>query len=311
MRSLPVLLVLASFTCGSLSAQLLVHENFNYAAGSVNGVVTAGTGISGNWYAGPTGGSGSSASASFVADSLTFAGHFASVGGALRVSNPSGPGYGEAAASATMSAALSGYSTLYVSTVMRMNTAGQYYNDWTVEQRFNSSQTGNYSSTSGRNLLSAFGSGSASLRKAGVSSDSSEVTQSTGSIQPGTNYLFVTAYTVSGSNITGATLYVFNEAAYSSYLTAATPATASGLLSSHALFSLSDNQSRALSNFNYLQFAILGGPTGTFDDFRMGASLTDVVNVVAIPEPSTTVVFAAVLALGLVWVCRYRNSRVL
>jgi autotransporter-associated beta strand protein len=257
-------------------AALLIQESFNYSTGNIIAQTVNGAGLNGSstW----TKAAGSGTSFTVQASSLSFAGHFASSGGSLLVSNPSGP-YADDSASATVSATLTGYSTLYASSIMTMNTAGTYYNDWAIEQRFNSSATGIWSSSSGRNIVSAFGSGSSASRKGGVSTDSSETTQATGSLAAGTKYLLVTKYTVSGANITSATLYVFSEAAYATYLANSTAGTAEPNLASYALFSLTDSATVALSNFGFLQFAIGGGPSGQVDEFRLGSAITDVVNV--------------------------------
>ena len=300
MRSLAITtLATGLLGAGPASAALLVNESFNYAAGAVSGASATGAGLSGSWFAGATGGGASGATLSFQAASLSFSGHFASSGGSLNIANPSGP-YAETAASATISAALTGYSTLYSSSVMTMATAGTYFNDWVVEQRFNSSQNGSFGSSSGRNQVSSFNSGGAAARKAGVSADSSEAREATGTLAAGTNYLLVTKYTVSGGNITNATLYVFDQAAYGGYLSAATAGTADSLLGTHALVTLGDSGTAAVGSVGYLQFAINGGPNGTFDDYRLGSEITDVVNVAAaIPEPSAAAVLAGASVLGL------------
>lgn len=297
-KVLPILSSLAFLACaGTAFSTILVQENFNYSAGSASGVATSGTGLSGNWYAGAF--NTASTAAAFQSSSLSFAGHFASSGGSLQVTN-AGPNFGEGGASATVSASLTGYSTLYASSIMSTGTSGSYFNDWVVEQRFNSSVSGIYSSSSGRNIVRAFGSGSSSAGKGGASADASEVVQGTGTNNAGTNYLLVTRYTIASNNITQATLYVFNETAYANYLAAATPGNADSLLASNALYSLTDTASQPLSSIGFLQFVTQGGPAGNFDDYRLGTDITDVVNVSAIPEPSTCAALAgvAVLALG-------------
>lgn len=258
------------------SAALLIREGFNYPTGSLIGQTVNGSGLNGGatW----TKATASGTSFAIQGSSLSFAGHFAPTGGSLLISNPSGP-YADDSAAAAVSATLTGSATLYASSVMTMNTAGGYYNDWAIEQRFNSSATGIWSSSSGRNIVSAFGSGSSASRKGGVSADSSEATQATGSLAAGTKYLLVTKYTVSGASITSATLYVFSEAAYTTYLANSTAGTAEANLASYALFSLTDSATVALSNFGFLQFAIGGGPSGQVDEFRLGSAITDVVNV--------------------------------
>lgn len=265
-------------------ATLLVNENFNYSAGSINGVAATGTGLTGNYTAGPVSGGSSTATFNVLASSLTFTGHFTSIGGSLRLAN-SGPTFTEGIAGVDMNATLSGNTTLYSSSIQTMNTSGSYFNDWVIEQRYNGSINGSFSTSAGRNIVSAFGSGSSSARKAGVSSNSSEVVQATGSLNAGTNYLLVTEYAITGANITSATLYVFDQASYANYLANSTLANADANLATYSLFSLTDSQSISLTNFDYLQFSIGGGPTGVIDDYRLGTSIGDVVNVV--PEPGT------------------------
>ncbi len=262
---------------------VLLRESFNYPAGNLIGQTANGSGLNGStaWAKATASGSVFTVQGS----SLGFAGHFAAPGGALLIANASGP-YAEDAASAAVNATLTGYPTLYASSIQTMNTAGTYYNDWVIEQRFNSSATGSYTTSSGRNLVSAFGSGSSSARKAGVSADSGEVTQATGSLAAGTKYLLVTKYTVSGANITSAMLYVFSEAAYGNYLANSTVGTAEATLPTYALFSLTDTATVALSNLGYLQFAIGGGPSGQVDEFRLGTDITDVVNLASPPAIS-------------------------
>ena len=302
---LPLAAALAVPFLQSASAAILIQENFNYAAGSANGVATNATGLAGNWSAGAFA-SGASTAAAFDSTSLTIAGHFATSGGSLRLTN-AGPGFGEGGASASVGAALTGSSTLYSSSIISFAApGGSYFNDWVVEQRFNTGSTGTFSTSSGRNIVRAFGSGSSAAGKGGVSSDNGEVVQGTGTNSPGTNYLLVTSYTVSGGNVTGATLYTFDTTAYANHLAAATPATAEALLGTHALFSLTDSSSRALSNFAFLQYTIQGGPIGSYDDYRLGTSITDVVNVV--PEPSAAML-CTICSLGMV-LRRKRSSAV-
>lgn len=281
-------------------AYLLIQESFNYAPGTVNGTASSATGLSGAWTAGAFG-SGATTASAFQPGSLAFAGHFAASGGSLQITN-AGPGWAEGGASLAVGATLTGYSTLYASSIMSFASAGSFFNDWVVEQRFNSAASGTFSSASGRNIVRAFNSGSGSAGKGGVSSNGSEVAQSTGTNAAATNHLIVTRYTVSGSDITGATAYFFTEAAYANYLAAATPATADSLLATHALYSLSDSDSVGLSSFAHLQFVTQGGPVGSYDEFRLGTDITDVVNVSSIPEPSSfaALVGASVLAAGIV-----------
>lgn len=280
--SAPVGILLAVALQPALGAVLL-RESFNYPAGNLIGQTANGSGLHGStaWAKATASGSVFTVQGS----SLGFAGHFAATGGALLLANASGP-YAEDAASAAVSATLTGYPTLYASSIQTMNTAGTYYNDWVIEQRFNSSATGIYTTSSGRNLVSAFGSGSGSARKAGVSADSGEVTQATGSLAAGTKYLLVTKYAVSGVNITSATLYVFSEAAYTNYLANSTAGTAEANLAAYALFSLTDSAAAPLSNFGFLQFSIGGGPSGQVDEFRLGTAITDVVNLASPPTIS-------------------------
>jgi polygalacturonase/pectin methylesterase-like acyl-CoA thioesterase len=261
-------------------AALLIREGLNYSTGSIIGQTVNGTGLNGSSTWSKAAGSGTSFTVQ--SSSLSFAGHFAPSGGSLLISNPSGP-YADDSASVAVNTTLTGFSTLYASSIMTMNTSGTYYNDWVIEQRFNSSATGNYASSSGRNIVSAYGSGSSANRKGGVSADSGEVIQSTGSLTAGTKYLLVTKYFVSGANITGATLYVFSEAAYTNYLANSTVGTADANLATYALFSLTDSATVPLSNFGFLQFSISGGPAGQVDEFRLGTAITDVINLTSAP----------------------------
>ena len=292
--------VIAAIALQSASAAILIHETFDYSTGAIGGQAANATGLSGNWSAGGTLSSGSNATFNIAASSLNFTGHFAAEGGSLLMSNGGG-NYGEGAATATVGATLTGSSALFSSSIMTLNISGSYFNDWVIEQRFNSVADGNFNTTSGRNLVSSFGSGSSSNRKGGVSSNNSEVTQATGTLSAGTKYLLVTSYVVSGSDITNATMHAFNESAYASYLANTSVETAAADLGTYALFSLSDTDTASLANFDFLQFSILGGPTGQVDDFRVGTQITDVVNV--IPEPS-----AAVLGLlGALGILRRRR----
>jgi hypothetical protein len=283
----PILPSLAILALLPANAAVLIQESFDYAAGAVNGAATNATGLGGSWTAGAFA-SGATTAANFDSSSLSFAGHFANSGGSLVVTN-AGPGWGEGGASATVSATLAGHSTLFSSSIMSFASPNSsFFNDWVVEQRFNTTATGTFSTSSGRNLVRAFGSGSGAAGKGGVGSNNSEVVQGTGTNAPGTNYLLVTSYTVSGGNVTGASLFAFDEAAYAGYLAAATPATAEALLGTHALYTLTDADSRSLADFTFLQFNTQGGPIGRYDDYRLGTSVTDVVNIV--PEPSAAVV---------------------
>jgi hypothetical protein len=279
MKKTTLLLMACGLAAGSAQAELLVHEEFRYTGSGVNHTLANGVGlIVGDWYAGPTGDSGSNANARFAPDSLSFAGHFSPAGGALEIGNDAGPNYGEAAASIEIVAPPSGATVLYSSCIMTMGLAEKYHENWTVEQRFNSSKTGNYSSAAARNVLSVYKSGNKAERKAAVSSNGSEVAQTAGTIQPGIKYLFVTKYTIIDANITAATLYVFDESAYARFLSAASSATADSLLGTHALFSLTDKDASPVDKLTYLQFTIIGGPKASYDDYRFGTEVADVVN---------------------------------
>lgn len=297
-----VVFIIAAITLQPASAAILIHETFVYSSGAIGGQAANATGLSGNWTAGGSLSNGSNATFNIAASSLGFAGHFAADGGSLVMANGGG-NYGEGAASATVGATLTGSSVLFSSSIMTLNISGSYFNDWAIEQRFNSAADGNFNTTSGRNLVSSFGSGSSSNRKGGVSSNNSEVTQATGTLSAGTKYLLVTSYAVTGSDITNSTLYAFNESAYASYLANTSVGTAAADLGTYALFSLSDTDTTSLNNFDFLQFSILGGPTGQVDDFRLGTQITDVVNV--IPEPST----AALGLLGVLGILRRSRTR--
>lgn len=299
-KTLPIAAAIAVSNLSPASAAILIQENFNYAAGSVNGVATNATGLAGNWYAGAYA-SGATTAAAFDSTSLSFIGHFAASGGSLQLTNV-GPGWGEGGASATVGAALTGHPALYASSIMSFNSTGAFWNDWVVEQRFNTTASGNFGTSSGRNIVRGFGSGNVATAKGGVGSDSDEVLQGAGSNNPATNYLLVTAYTVSGSDITSATLYTFDAASYANYLANATAANAEALLGSYALHTLTDTDARALGDFDFLQYTTQGGPIGSYDDFRLGTAITDVVNVV--PEPSSAVLGLA----GLLGVMRRRRQ---
>lgn len=269
---------------GPAPAAVLIVESFNYSAGSANGVATNATGLTGNWTVGAQG-TASSATANFDSSSLTMAGHFAASGGSLIITN-SGPSYGEGGAAAAVTSTITGTS-LFSSSLMSFGSSnGQYFNDWVVEQRFNTGASGGFSSSSGRNAVRAFGSGGSSIGKGGVSADASEVSQSTGTNAANTNYLLVTRYTVSGSNITAAQLFAFDATSYASYLANATAGNADSLLGTYANYSLTDTANRSLNDFDFLQFTTNGGPIGRFDDFRLGTSILDVVNIASMPEPS-------------------------
>ena len=252
------------------SASILIQENFAYAAGNIHSQTATGTGLTGNWAVAGNG--------TFVvqASSLDFTGHFPSSGGSLVVTG-TGPNYNGADADVAVSAAIPANSTFYASSIMTLDTAGTYYDDWVLEQRFNiASTTNNYLTSSGRNVVEAYGSGNGSTRKAAVSTNESEVTV-TGPVA-GTKYLFVTAYTSSATDVTEAKLYVFNQTSYASYLTNSNAGNAAANLGTYATFTATDTDNRALSGFNYLQYSTYGGPTGQMDDFRLGTQITDVVN---------------------------------
>lgn len=305
-KALSIVTALVFSACASTAfSTILVQENFNYTAGSVSGVATNGTGLTGNWYAGAFRNTANTASV-FQSSSLTLAGHFASSGGSLQLTNAGGD-FSEGGASAAVSATLSGNAKLFTSSIMKFESGnGSFFSDWTTEQRFNSTISGDFSTAVGRNIVRAFNSGSGAAGKGGVSSNGSEVAQATGTNNAGTNYLFVTRYTVASGNVTQATIYVFDAAAYANYLIAATPANAEALLDTHALYTLTDNDSQSLSSFSFLQFTTQGGPIGSFDDFRLGTDITDVVNVSAIPEPSTFAALAGVAVFALSAVRRRR-----
>lgn len=277
------------------SAALIIQENFAYTAGNLIGATATGTGLSGTWASSVSAGS---ATFTVQASSLAFAGHFASSGGSLTASSGDP---GEKRAGTAVTGAIPANSTFYTSSLMTMNTAGAYFNDWVVEQRFNTTNVDSGSS-SGRNLLSGFGSGTTASRRAGVSVNGGEVLTAAGVTTAGTNYLLVTAYTSNATNVTSATMYGFTVADYTAYLANSTALNAAANLATYRTFSVSETagQTRPLGDFDFLQYVINGGPTAQFDDFRLGTEITDVVN---IPEPA-----AALLGgLGLLSLLRRRR----
>jgi hypothetical protein len=286
--------ILLGLTAHSSLANLLIDESFDYSAGAIGGVATNALGLSGSYVTGGSTGNGSNATFNVSATSLSFAGHFASSGGSLQLSNPGG-NFGEASANAQVSAVLGGFSTIYMSSIQTMNTADTYYDDWVLEQRFNSDLSGAYQTSSGRNQVVSYGSGAASNRKGGVSTNGNEVNQAIGTLNAGTNYLLVTRYSILGTDVTAATLYAFDETAYAAYLANSNADNADANLATYALFSLTDTDSAPLSGFNFLQFTIQGGPSGSMDEFRVGTAIGDVVNLTAVPEPSSL----ALLGIGL------------
>ena len=278
------------------SAALLIHENFAYTAGGINGIAATGTGLSGNW---ATSVSSGSATYNVQASSLAFTGHFTSSGRSLAMSSGNA---GEKRAAATVSASLPANSTFYASSLMTLNLAGTYFNDWAVEQRFNTASNGAEATSSGRNSFSTNGSGATANRRAGVSVDGS-VVSSGNVVAAGTLYLFVTTYTSDATNVTSATMYGFTVADYATYLTNSTAANAAANLATYRTFTVTETggQTRPLADFDFLQFTINGGPVAQFDDFRLGTQITDVVNV--IPEPG----MALLGSLGLLALLRHRR----
>ena len=252
------------------SASLLIQENFSYATGNIDGQATMVTGLTGNWTVAGAG--------TFVvqASSLAFAGHFASSGGSL-VLTGTDPWSG-ANADAAVSATIPPNTIFYASSIMTLDSASNYYNDWVLEQRFNIAPSGGNQTSSGRNIVSAYDSGNSSTRLAGVSTAGDEV-RVLGPVA-GTKYLFVTAYTSSATDVTEATMYGFDEAAYASYLANSNAGNAATNLGTYATFTATATGDRALSDFDYLQYVVYGGPTGQMDDFRLGTEITDVVNLV-------------------------------
>lgn len=279
-------------------ATLLVQEDFNYSADSTNGTAVTGTGLSGTWYGGALGTSTNTGTVTFTSTSLSFSGHFASSGGALQVTATSQYEYG---ASVAISASLSGLTTFYTSELMQMGTAGRYYSDWVVESRFNSTLTGGNGTSSGRIQVSSYNTSSTASRVAGMSLGNTATTGGSSTLAAGTTYLMVGAYTGDGTNITSSTVYFFDQTSYANYLAAASESNAASLLSTYALFSLTQTGSVALSSLTNLQFNVNGGPTALYDDYRLGTDIGDVVNLAsAIPEPATTAAIIAGLSLGAV-----------
>lgn len=279
---------LAVLTLQHASAALIIQENFNYTVGAIGGQAASGIGLTGNWAS-----SASSGSATFnvQAPSVVFTGHFASSGGSLIMSSGNG---GEKRTSVAVSATIPVSTTFYASSLQTLNTAGQYFNDWVVEQRFNTTASGDFSTSSGRNVVAAFNSGTTSTRNAAVSSNLNEV--SVASTTAGTTYLLVTAYTSDATNLTQARLFGFTQTSYANYLANSNPTNAAANLTTYASFTAVDTDTSPLANFDFLQYSITGGPTGQMDDFRLGTDITDVVNV--IPEPSVTILGSlGVLAL--------------
>jgi pectin methylesterase-like acyl-CoA thioesterase len=154
-----------------------------------------------------------------------------------------------------------------------------------IEQRFSSTAAGGASA--GRNEVSSFGSAATASRKLAVSSATGETKQGTGTMNAGTVYLLVTKYTVSGGSVTAATIYAFDQTAYANYLAnSSTAAAADANLGTYATATLTASGTVSLTGgaFTYLQFSCYkNAGSGQIDDFRLGTSILDVVNVTAAP----------------------------
>lgn len=272
-------LIATALSLHCASATLLIQENFNgYTAGNINGQAVTGTGLTGSWAV-------SGATYTVQASSLSFAGHFASSGGSLGITvNGGGDKPVAAAVSSSVLSTLSGVSTFYISSLQTVNT-GTYDNNLQIEQRFSSTAGG--SASAGRNEVSSYSSGTTSARKLAVSSSTTETKQGTPTMNAGTVYLLVTKYTVSGGSITAATIYAFDAASYANYLANSTTAAAADAnLATYAYATLSASGTVSLTGgaFTYLQFSCYKSVgSGQIDDFRLGTSILDVVNITAPP----------------------------
>lgn len=296
-----ILLLATTVFC---SANLLVHESYQYTPGSLPGTATTGTGLTGIWeFTAETG-----SAATVLPTSMPFAGHFAPVGGSLQLNDTTGP-WGEKMLGAQISAPMTGNSILWQSSLIQVSSPdGSFYGDWVVEQRMHIGATNGYEGNNAigpglRNLGRAYNS-SGSDSQGGVGANFSEVKQGTGSITAGINFLMVSRFHVSTANnqTTAGQIWFFREGEYAAMQAAAIGGSPrnTALLDAHAYASLADGDGGFdISGPRYLQYVIQGGPIGTYDEFRMGTQLGDVINVV--PEPTTaTLVLLTVGGLALV-----------
>jgi hypothetical protein len=275
------------------SGELLIRESFDYPSGNVASTPANGTGVTGSWVVGGHGPANTSTNVTFVSGSMALANHFAEVGGSLDVRNARAGNWGPMGASISLAPTLNLGSrpVIWTSALVRVAAPPQdasFFNDWRVEYRLNrvadSPQENSALRVMGRDQNS--GSGTNTVSRAAVGADHIVTFQNPGTIQANTSYLFVTRSTVDTNtrSITAITLYVFDQTAYSEYLLAAitNPANAESLLTTHARFTLTDNNvssgSNTLDDKTVLQFSITGGPVGLFDEIRLGTALGDVVN---------------------------------
>ncbi len=302
-RLLPIALA-AIFGTSASQAELLIDEPFLYGSGPTHDVPVSddATGLTGSWVVGGHSG-GTNPSVNFLFNSLEFENHFFSDGGALELRNAGGGNWGPLGAAIPLdpSLDLGSHSVLWTSAVIRVASPdANYYPDWRVEYRLNTAANSPLETSAlrimGRNENSVSTAPSSITRsRAAVGADHTVASEppppDLGSIEAGVNYLFVTRSTVDTGTkaITAITLYVFDEAAYGSYLVAAAAPTADAeaLLATHATLILTDDNvssgTNTLANKTVLQFSINGGPVGAFDTIRLGTELTDVVNLDAEP----------------------------
>jgi hypothetical protein len=281
-------------------AALLVYEGYNYGGTSVNmnGLATSTTGLSGNYSAVAGGGATGTGSAIYVTTGLTFGSNFPTgIGGATTLvdTRTGGSGLRTETLTATISATNTGttYSSYLVNFAGLPTTANAF-----------SAATGAMG-----NLQASFKQSTSEFSTKpgvgmGTGSGGTAYTPTTS-----TTYLVLARNTNVGTTLSVSTtgvsdLWVMDLASYDAWFTAGAnegnlssfaDATATQTLTTGGPFTLNGTFSTAL-NTGGNNYTI----TGTYDEFRVGALLSDVV---AVPEPGAI----ALLGLGLgfiLLVCR-------
>ena len=289
--------ILVSVTLLSIQASstgaLLVYEGYDYALSSGNtmaGTTTNATGLTGD-YGVAGGGTGSS---TYLSTGLSFGGNFlAASGGAVRLSCAAGANNSSILGVALDVAGGAQSGTLWNSYLVNFEAKQTSIVATTGQGRVSDSKT-----AGSNNRFISFADSLSSLSP-GIIYTGATPSNSLTNLNASTTYLILSSYTnvgtaLSGTNSGVANLWVFDVAAYQSWLFAGGSETSLG---NYALGSaMTAATTSGTFNFgtgtDFFQFAVSSSTGSTvqtvvYDELRWGNSLSDVVNV---PEPSTTLI---------------------
>jgi hypothetical protein len=278
------------------SATLLVYEGFNYSlsnGATMHGVSTNATGLTGNYSVLNSVSASGNASSTYLTSGLTFGPNFLSTsGGAVRQSaftSTNNVGSYSFLGAALNTGNVTGI--VWSSFLVSVSTLATVANGSSVA-RLNTAATGD---STNAYFITTPEASSASF-KPGVGYDGGiNAYAGATNVLAGTTYLALSQFTNVGSALSAgtpgvATLYMFDQSSYDSWLGAGGDEAALG---SFAIFSATDTvttRSFVFDNSRFIQFTDVSGSgisvsttqTTIYDELRFGTTLADVTTV---PEP--------------------------